>query len=255
MAIVYIITNSYNNKCYVGVSKNNLNTRIKGHKSAYKKQLTLIHKEMYRLGFENFHFETLEVISESEMSNRERYWIKKLNTIQPNGYNVQAGGFALFGEENSFYGKQHTQQVRDKLSKLAQQKTGAKNPFYGKSHSKEAKEKIRKSKLGTKMSEESKLKMSKSRTGNLNSFYGKSHTEKTKDYLSKQKQTKDLVATKNGEVLEFEYINDAIKFIRENHLCSQKTSDKSIKSNILKSVSQNRNGYGYKWSLKVKCND
>ena len=48
------------------------------------------------------------------------------------------------GKGNPFYGKTHTQEVKEALSELAKNRTGELNPFYGKRHSEETKRKIAK---------------------------------------------------------------------------------------------------------------
>lgn len=54
------------------------------------------------------------------------------------------------GEKNSFYGKSHTEETKNKLAKIQEGRyKGSDNPFYGKSHSKETKQKISKSKKGS----------------------------------------------------------------------------------------------------------
>lgn len=53
---------------------------------------------------------------------------------------------SMKGENNPFYGKHHTKEVRTKISeKLKGKMSGEKNPFYGKHHTKETKQKISKS--------------------------------------------------------------------------------------------------------------
>ncbi len=44
----------------------------------------------------------------------ERFYIKKYNTIVPNGYNILEGGIGGAG----FKGKKHTEEVRERLSKI-----------------------------------------------------------------------------------------------------------------------------------------
>lgn len=47
------------------------------------------------------------------------------------------------GNKNSFYGKTHTEETKEKLSEYAKKRTKDKNSFYGKTHSEITKEKIR----------------------------------------------------------------------------------------------------------------
>jgi len=73
-------------------------------------------------------------------------------------------------------------ETKKKISKAIR---GEKHPWFGKKHTKESKEKMSKSSIGKKHTNESKLKMSKSRSGEKNHFYGKHHTEETKLKISK----------------------------------------------------------------------
>jgi len=123
-------------------------------------------------------------------------------------------------ENNPFFGKTHTEETKQKLSKarkervtkdetrekLSQSLSGNKNPFYGKVHNEESKKKISKANTGK-------------RTGEENSFYGKHHTEETKKLLSELKTGKNnpkskSISCKNietGEILIYESIRQLSK--------------------------------------------
>lgn len=93
--IIYQIKNKINNKIYVGQTIQALSSRIADHKckSKRKKWLGELHKDMNKFGFENFESKILEKCnSREELNIKEKYWIKKLNTIYPNGYNLESGG-------------------------------------------------------------------------------------------------------------------------------------------------------------------
>ena len=64
-----------------------------------------------------------------------------------NGYNITIGGDGIvgiprFGEKNSFYGKQHTEDAKRRMSLAHQKMVGSRNPFYNKHHSDATKAKI-----------------------------------------------------------------------------------------------------------------
>jgi hypothetical protein len=61
---------------------------------------------------------------------------------------------------------------------------GENNPFYGRKHTEESLEKMSKSSTGKKHTRESKDKMSESRMGDKNYFYGKRHTNESKSKMS-----------------------------------------------------------------------
>lgn len=119
----------------------------------------------------------LESCEDCKMSEREIFWIKELKTFikdpECKGYNMTCGGEALFGDNNPFYGKKHTEESKQKMSNAAKQRTGDKNPFFNKQHSDETKEKIRQANLGRKHTKEELEKMSKSQIGENNHFFWK----------------------------------------------------------------------------------
>lgn len=57
---------------------------------------------MIKHGPENFNFEVIEDLCE-DYNEKEKFWIKKLNTLVPNGYNVTEGGEA----PPVFHGEEH----------------------------------------------------------------------------------------------------------------------------------------------------
>lgn len=89
--IIYKITNLINNKCYVGQTKRSLDERWYGHCS--KDGCTALHNAILKYGKESFKIEIIDrANTESELNEKERYWIEKLNTIAPLGYNLRSGG-------------------------------------------------------------------------------------------------------------------------------------------------------------------
>ena len=82
---IYKITNLINNKSYVGQSIH-IERRWQEHCQPYSKSQIALAIKKY--GKNNFHFEILEECSIEELNQKENFWIKKLNTITPNGYNI-----------------------------------------------------------------------------------------------------------------------------------------------------------------------
>lgn len=85
---IYVITNLINGQQYIGQAKNS-EKRFKAHLLA--KDDTLLHKAILKYGKENFHMQIIESQIE-DYNEKERYWINKLNTLYPNGYNMTNGG-------------------------------------------------------------------------------------------------------------------------------------------------------------------
>lgn len=87
MYYIYKITNKLNGKIYVGqhkvIKKESLNR--------YLGSGTLIKLAIKKYGKENFIKEILEYCTKDNVSEREIYWIKKLNA-RNNNYNISIGG-------------------------------------------------------------------------------------------------------------------------------------------------------------------
>lgn len=128
MCVIYKITNLINGKCYIGKTvKDNAKSRWNDHINGYHPN-SLIHKAISKYGVENFTFEELEYPTSPEILNiRERYLIKKYNSLAPNGYNLTVGGDGCLGFEmsektkqelsNKRKGKPWTERQREVLSK------------------------------------------------------------------------------------------------------------------------------------------
>lgn len=54
-----------------------------------------------------------------------------------------SGTGAMLGEDNGFYGKQHTEKTRSIISEKAKLRSGELNHFYGRHHTEETKDKLR----------------------------------------------------------------------------------------------------------------
>ena len=103
MCGIYKVTNRLNHKIYIGKSvdiKRRWQDHIRESKvteqqwsSNYRGVRTPFHSAIRKYGAENFTFEVLEECDEEQLNNKERYWIKKLNSTNRDiGYNVTLGG-------------------------------------------------------------------------------------------------------------------------------------------------------------------
>lgn len=95
---IYKIYNNINNKIYIGQTKTSLNKRFTLHKSrgrnnSKKFQKNVLYNEMNKIGINNFFLQCLCVcFNETEADFQEKEFIKKYNSLEPNGYNVFSGG-------------------------------------------------------------------------------------------------------------------------------------------------------------------
>lgn len=86
---IYIIKNNINTKVYIGQSLDTRNRFLSHCKGDYDN--SLIDKAIQKYGKEHFWFEVLESQIE-DYNDKERYWIKYYNSLNPFGYNILEGG-------------------------------------------------------------------------------------------------------------------------------------------------------------------
>ena len=95
---IYQILNLINNKKYIGLTKNP-KERWQYHSTRafqpnHKEYNKVLYQAIRKYGIDNFQFSILESdLTEEEAREREKYWIKKLNTnSHQSGYNITPGG-------------------------------------------------------------------------------------------------------------------------------------------------------------------
>lgn len=94
MGYIYLITNLINNKKYVGKTTQDIEKRWKEHIKDSKKErceIRPLYRAIRKYGKDNFKIEELEKCNTEALSDREQYWINKLNTYT-DGYNATLGG-------------------------------------------------------------------------------------------------------------------------------------------------------------------
>ena len=97
MGYIYKITNTKNNKIYIGKTTTCIQDRFSKHiyesKNANVKGYSFIlHKAFRKYGIDNFIIEEVEEIDNSMLNDREIYWINAYSSMIPNGYNMTFGG-------------------------------------------------------------------------------------------------------------------------------------------------------------------
>lgn len=90
--VIYLLINKINGKKYIGQTIQSLRKRMKAHFN-YKFANSLIDREIARYGKANFKIYIVKrCTSVEELNTLECFYIKKFNTLIPNGYNVELGG-------------------------------------------------------------------------------------------------------------------------------------------------------------------
>ena len=249
---IYCITNKINGKKYIGQTKHkDVNERIKEHfrlaltENCKKRRNLHLYSSMRKYGIENFEITILkDNLSESELDEWEKYFIKEFNTYD-SGYNNTVGGGGVRGYH-------HTDETKQKLSKIT---LDNKDRIF----TKERAEKISFALMGRPKSVEHRAKISeiaKLRTGDKNPFYGKHHSDTTKEKIGKTNRKYVFVQVDpetHSELNRFYTIHDVCDYIHTNNLSNAK--NKSIEYRIYQTIYGNQKvAYGYGW-IGEKCND
>jgi group I intron endonuclease len=106
MGFIYKITNIITNKFYIGeTKKNNPYLRWNEHKRKiiHGNGCPALQDSVKKYGIDNFTFKILIICFDEDRFKYEIEYIKKYNSIVPNGYNLTKGG-----EGGGFYGKKHS---------------------------------------------------------------------------------------------------------------------------------------------------
>jgi len=93
--LVYLVTNTINNKHYVGITIRSLTYRRNIHKQSWKlgrSPNSKLYKAFSKYGFEAFSWKELDSAStKDELNNKEKEYIVKYNSFK-RGYNSTVGG-------------------------------------------------------------------------------------------------------------------------------------------------------------------
>jgi len=141
---IYKIENLINGKTYIGQSRN-VRQRVYTHRyelNNNKHDNQILQRAWNKYGKVNFKFDTLEECKIDDLNILERKWIANYDSYKDNnGYNLDFGGNAQ---------KEMSQETKDKISLNHADINGENNPFYGKQHSEETKLKISNANKGRK---------------------------------------------------------------------------------------------------------
>lgn len=91
MGYIYKITNTINNKVYIGQTTQTVETRWKQHQRSSLTKKYALYYAMRKYGIDNFKIETLEQCDNKELDEKEIEWIAFYNSYR-DGYNMTLGG-------------------------------------------------------------------------------------------------------------------------------------------------------------------
>lgn len=178
---IYIIHNKQNNKIYIG-SAFDIRHRLYNHiyllvKNKHNNKY--LQNSWNKYGENNFEVAVLEVCSKENILEIEQIWLNHYQSYNKNiGYNIckiagntsgrifsdetkekmrqkslgrkvseesrKKMSISRTGSNNGMYGKKHTEESKQKISKNRKNTSGENNHFYGKHHSEETKNLLRK---------------------------------------------------------------------------------------------------------------
>lgn len=265
---VYKIVNIKTDKVYIGQTITTVQERWSGHKSDSKRKNTPLYASMRK--HENNIDEVFKIIVLEDNINLETLdqkeidWIKELDTVHPNGYNLSSGGQGFLTIEERL---QMSERVRGENNPMFGMH-GDLNPFYGKKHSKETKELMSEIGRNRTFSEETRVKIGVAtalRQEELgHPMQGKTHTKEAREKISSAMKNRDVSSETRVKMSEnharkrsvvmldkkteerifvFDSMKHASDWLKEN------TEYTKAKSGDISSVctGRRRTAYGFKW--------
>jgi len=203
---IYKTINKINNRIYIGKRK----TWNFISEDNYFGSGTLIKRAIKKYGVENFVKEIVEICNETNVNEREAYWINFYNSTDIKiGYNIAFGGdggdlLTNHPDREHIVSKRIGRKVTfsdEHKGKLSESKKGEKNPSYGKTYSDEERRKLSEKIKGRKMSDDFRKKVSEGKKGikfsdehkknlskNHADFKGYKHSDESKANMSKAKK-------------------------------------------------------------------
>ena len=155
MGYIYKITNKITSMVYIGQTINSLEERWKHH-SYSNSNCRYLSNAIKKHGKNNFEFKLICICFDEDLDRFEIEYIRNMNTLVPNGYNLREGGNST----------RHHSETKTKISeglKKYSKIIGSNRPFNGctgKALTLEHKSKISKAITGTRMSDVAKQKLS-----------------------------------------------------------------------------------------------
>jgi len=184
--IIYKCTCLKNDKSYIGKTIKDLSLRVRQHLADSKRLNHLIlYRAFKKYGFSSFKWEPIHKCSVDKLDKMEKFYIKELDTMKPNGYNMTPGGDGMPN------GYKHSEETK---RKIGLSKIGNKN-WVDKKHTNETKKKMSDAQKGKSFTEEHKKNLRIARKGIV-------FTEEHKKNIGISGRKKYIVITPDGEKIE-----------------------------------------------------
>ncbi len=207
MGYLYKITNKVDNKSYIGVTiKHNYNDRWRKHINClkYKEGCPLLKNAMKKYGTDQFEFKILIICFDEDVVKYEKEYIKRYNTLSPNGYNLLNGGQLGDG----FVGYKHTPETIEKIkekSKIFREN----NPNHFETYREKLKKSMETVDLSSAVKNSEKFKKAMEERRKKNALMGNKNilSEESKKKIS---ESLKLYYQKNNRIISNKHI-EAIK--------------------------------------------
>jgi group I intron endonuclease len=159
MGYIYKITHKESGKSYIGQTVQDLEERWRSHLKR-KSNCRYLSYALKKYGKDAFDFKLICICFDEDLDKFEQDYMKKYNTMVPNGFNLREGGNS--GKQNEETKKKISTTLKDKFAKL---EIIPKNGWLGKVMTQEHKDKIKKGMIGMpKKSEATKQKLREYKT-------------------------------------------------------------------------------------------
>jgi group I intron endonuclease len=214
MGYVYLVTNKINGKRYIGQSKcDDIQTRWASHRKMLKDSIgRYLLAAYHKYGINSFKFQIICICFDECCDELEEQYIKKFNTLVPNGYNLKTGGKSSKHSEETkqLIAKRLRERVTDEIRLQMRERAKNNRLFsYLKVYTDEEKQFISKKQkeYWAKLSDEERLKISNERKGrNITSQKVIDALEKGRELNRKRVGKYDLVG---NLIAEYNTITEA----------------------------------------------
>lgn len=137
--VIYAIVNKANAKYYIGQTITTAQQRMYGHSSEMRRGIRHpLYDSLRKHGLAAFKLTILEQCELPQLSEREIFWVAKMNSVHPGGYNLTHGGesgakceLARKNMAANRIGKMHSAETKKRIGDMQRGKPKGPSPRKG----------------------------------------------------------------------------------------------------------------------------